>query len=185
MQRRDEKRWDEKKEEKSSFPGQSFHFNSCKQLKMSGYYRHAATTLKSAFSARSVAIRQKMPRLMKPGQVEHHEHLVSCFRRLWLALLVYLLEIFLWGNAMMWYWYSGGWWWLCWGFLIFCVVTLLPFKPLLIVRFVCMFADVPPPLPRWFDRLRHLRCSHYWSFGCCSLREVCISLRIVALCLSL
>lgn len=43
---------------------------------MSGYYRHAATTLKSAFSARSVAIRQKMPRLMKPGQVEHHEHLV-------------------------------------------------------------------------------------------------------------
>jgi hypothetical protein len=74
---------------------------------------------------------------------------------------------------------------LCWGFLIFCVVTLLPFKPLLIVRFVCMFADVPPPLPRWFDRLRHLRCCHYWSFGCCSLREVCISLRIVALCLSL
>ena len=44
---------------------------------MLGYYRHAATTLKGVFSARSVAVRKGLPRLTKPGHVEHHEHLVS------------------------------------------------------------------------------------------------------------
>lgn len=53
-----------------------------------GHYRHAATTLKSAFSARSVAIRQQLPRLLKPGQHEHHEHLVRIIDHIkWMSIL--------------------------------------------------------------------------------------------------
>lgn len=143
---------------------------------MSGSYRHAATTLKSAFSARSVAIRQKMPRLMKPGQVEHHEHLVcilflSLLQTCWLTDRLWTYTLNFWCLYV-----CFSWAFLIWKCLIAGIGYITGIKILKIWIYCywfvsCLCADVPPSLPHGSHCLRHFRCCRYWIIDCCPLRK--------------